>query len=567
MTWQRVEGSHIDPEITEGISSAIADPLWMLARQWQVGEFRGEDAASPVLVDADVVTVPIAEFWIDGTDGRHTITRGDVDGRPLEMLAESEPISTGPASIRIRLESGAALIRSLRLAGAQSATLVAFHDEYPLTDTIEATLDPLGSAQLALLARRVPDAAAVASALATVGGDARQIAPIVPIAEPQKSRLGTAVTTWATDTAAVFCEPGATQPSAWQTPRLEYRFGLSASLADRTIELTASEYPGGTLDWYHFDVTATKPSMESPRGQTRKHLTSLPTPLQYAGMPAPRWWEFEDHDVDFGGLGGGPDDLARSVLASYAMVAGDDWYVVPCDVAAGSLARVQNMVVLDDFGDRTTIASTAANDDLPGRERVWKFFELSDDDGPANRRAPLLLLPPVLHATEHSRPVEQVEFRRDEMANIAWAIERRIESAAGRTIDRNAPRTPPPAPLPVATDDRWYFALSTDVPDHWIPLVPVRIDGTHTQIALRRGRVSTEPDEHTAKGRVLEPEHAFVMHEEEIPAGGLLVERHWQLARDANGKVCLWVGRKRSPGGGPMQRTPLHFDELTGWRG
>ena len=56
MTWFRLEGSSRDPELTEGLTACLADPLWTLARQLQVGEFHGEDAASPILVGAEVAS-------------------------------------------------------------------------------------------------------------------------------------------------------------------------------------------------------------------------------------------------------------------------------------------------------------------------------------------------------------------------------------------------------------------------------------------------------------------------------------------------------------------------------
>ena len=58
VTWLRLEGSSRDPELTEGLTACIADPLWTLARQLQVGEFHGEDAASPILVDASLRSRP-----------------------------------------------------------------------------------------------------------------------------------------------------------------------------------------------------------------------------------------------------------------------------------------------------------------------------------------------------------------------------------------------------------------------------------------------------------------------------------------------------------------------------
>jgi hypothetical protein len=308
----------------------------------------------------------------------------------------------------------------------------------------------------------------------------------------------------------------------------------------------------------------------SPRvaGLTRKTLESLPNPLTFAGMPAARWWEFEDRDVSFGDLAGGPDDLARSVIAAYALVAGDDWFVVPCSLPAGSLAEVTKLRVLDDFGTWTDVPSTAQRDSKAG-PRPWRFFELAGDPGPGRGQAPLLFLPPVVGSAEQSRPLETVEFRRDEMANIAWAIEHRVESAAGRAVDRQARASDagsdPQETVEDTREDQWRYRLSTDVPDHWVPLVPVRIPGSHAQVVLRRGRIAAEGDGHPAKGTILEPDRPFVMHEEEIPVGGIRVDRRYQLARGADGRVYVWVGRRKVPSGGPMRRTPLRFDTLTGW--
>ena len=400
-----------------------------------------------------------------------------------------------------------------------------------------------------------------------MGGDAALLPELAGFDETMTTRLATVISEWERRESSMFRDADAAGLSAWSGQRLEYRFGLSAAVPGGTIELDAPEYPGGRLDWYHFDVrSAPEPSGETEpvAGLGHKSLTSLATPLEFAGMPASRWWEFEDHDVDFGDLAGGPDDLARSVIAAYAMVAGDDWFVVPCTLPSGSLAHVRTLRVLDDFGLWTDIHATAARDGAT-TGRPWRFFELTGDPGPERTEAPLLFLPPVIGTVEQSRPLESVEFRRDEMANMAWAIERRVESQAGRPVDREAGRSNTAADAHEVLGDDWQYRLSTDVPDHWVPLVPVRINGTTPQVVLRRGRIATEGEAQPAKGRILEPEHPFVMREEEIPVGGVKVTRRYQAARGADGKVNLWVGRHKAPSGGPMRRTPLRFDELAGW--
>src|SRR5690606_9061403 len=50
----RLEVVGVDPSLGEGLRNRVGDPLWLLARQWQLGEFRAEDRASPVFIDARI---------------------------------------------------------------------------------------------------------------------------------------------------------------------------------------------------------------------------------------------------------------------------------------------------------------------------------------------------------------------------------------------------------------------------------------------------------------------------------------------------------------------------------
>ena len=45
--WSRLEPRARDAEMKQSLQAQIRDPAWMLARQWQVGEFSGHDAGSP----------------------------------------------------------------------------------------------------------------------------------------------------------------------------------------------------------------------------------------------------------------------------------------------------------------------------------------------------------------------------------------------------------------------------------------------------------------------------------------------------------------------------------------
>ena len=48
-TWSRIEPRNVATNIDIGYAARVHDPLWLLARQWQVGEFQGEDAGTPIV--------------------------------------------------------------------------------------------------------------------------------------------------------------------------------------------------------------------------------------------------------------------------------------------------------------------------------------------------------------------------------------------------------------------------------------------------------------------------------------------------------------------------------------
>ena len=90
--------------------------------------------------------------------------------------------------------------------------------------------------------------------------------------------------------------------------------------------------------------------------------------------------------------------------------------------------------------------------------RSTRLFELTG--GEAGARTFLFLTPTLANVIEGA-PVEDVRFIRDEMANLAWAVERTVESPTGRAVDRYEayqdeqlaqaePAQPPPATAPAA---------------------------------------------------------------------------------------------------------------------
>ncbi len=547
MTWLRVEGSTRDPDVAAGLSAEIADPLWLLARQWQVGEFHGEDAASPVMVTGRVAVTPLTGF----APGNAATSSGRGAGRPIEVLVEQEAVGD---DVRLALELGWVLLRSLAARGGRTELRALLRQRFPATLPADDGLDPDGRVALDLLARRSFDGLALADTVRDIGGPRDFVAGLP--SGMRSPALATAIAVWL-DAVDDFVRLPEQQSSSWRDADLEYQFRVAAPLdgkqpAANELGFAASEFGGGRLDWYHFR----RESEQAPLGTTgeanTRRITVLPTGLNFSGIPASRFWEIEDHAVSFGDLVGGPEDIARAVVGAFAAVYRDDWLSVPCRVPTGSVARVEQLTVFDDYGHEHDIRSVAAND---GPGRLWKFFELEGDDGPnaidrRARRSPLLMIAPTLADVEQGRPLERVDLRRDEIANLVWGIERRAVGASGRSIDRAA-LSPPPADRPPEAAE-WGFEAFHPVPEHWIPFVPA-IDGDPAaepaQTFLRRGRMAaTDPDVPDERllpmGRVLDASRPMRVHEEAVPDAGLRIDRRYQRTRSSDGRIHLWMGRR-----------------------
>ena len=48
-SWSRIEPAPPGNDVAAGLAARTADALWLLARQWQVGEFQAEDGGTPIV--------------------------------------------------------------------------------------------------------------------------------------------------------------------------------------------------------------------------------------------------------------------------------------------------------------------------------------------------------------------------------------------------------------------------------------------------------------------------------------------------------------------------------------
>lgn len=574
--WDRIEPHTRSDQLEEGLQARVADPLWLLGRQWQLGEFRGEDAATPIHASLEAGWRPLETFRNDASRGLEI--ESFPSGIPLEARAEAEPMQRNPGGLMLAAEAGLQFLR--RLGAVDLEPLRSdFRRAFPLQvdEKMLTGLPERVKHRLALLARRAIDGRALYEA------SNEQLARLAR-SEGERTTLGVILGRWREEYAGRFEEPGPSGDT-WVPERLEHRFSVATASQQGEVSLAASEYVGGRLDWYSFDV-ASGPGSSHGLGKARLRSRTaqlLPVPLAYPGMPSSRWWEFEEGSVYFGAIEGGPADIARLCVAEYATVYSDDWFLIPLRLPVGSLARVTRLRVIDTFGASHRVLPVAFNDqrhaDRPtGRgARPWAYFELSGDPSPLieiegsptveqeSRLAPWLFLPPVVVSTLSGKPLEQVGFIRDEGANLAWAIEASIEGPTGHPLRRRhlwALANPPDA-KPAREDgadtepnaESWRYRLQTRVPPYWIPLVPERAHEGSKDMRLRRARMLAWDDiserwAKGAKGQLLAPHRPLWFFEEEIPRGGVEVSRHWQLARGGDGELHLWMAREKRPGRG-----------------
>ena len=410
--------------------------------------------------------------------------------------------------------------------------------------------------------------AALSAALRPAPPAKAALPPELAIAPADSAEVRVAAESWLQWYETLISEPSGGNP-AWAAERMEYGFSIATRMAAGEKVLTAQEYFTGRVDWHDFNVNdgASLRAGNDASGTVSTRAV-IPTPVTYRGMPAARFWEFEDAQVDFGAVKAGPEDLARMLFIEFAISYGNDWFVIPVELAVGSLCRTSSLIVTNTFGERFLIHPSGK---LGGASAAWRMFQLSSlpQPGKALRvegaNADLFFLPPALMNSLEGRPIEEVLFLRDEMANMAWGVERVVESAAERPLNRFEQQRSVATPPDERPQDKLIYRLATEVPDNWIPLLPVQ---SNTGLRLQRGKMLKADGSRLtvpARGDVLNPEmpgpDGLAIYEEEIPREGIRVTRNYQLARWQDGSTHLWVGRRKEVGRGEGS-SGLRFDIL-----
>jgi hypothetical protein len=589
-TWNRLEARPRTQNFDRALHAEVRDPLWMLTKQWQMGEFRGSDAGSPVFAKLKIDTTRLTKYRPDAHP-----TQPFAYGLPFETKVEHRPVAFSlagrPIAFDLRLAMGRYWLALIAPVGFRQA----FIDAYPI-----AAPDPTQAANANICAHpEVWQTFAAIAGRAMDGGALYQhlkadpanhaydgVAGIAP-GDPAATAIDDRAPRFIAWFERLIVQPPA-DDDAWLPSKLEYQFAASAPLPGGGEKVyVADEYYQGRLDWYSLDVDPGTPALDPVPGSDVTGLpadsvqTVIPTAVSFAGMPNTRWWAFEDNKTNFGDIDASTTDLAKLLFMEFALVYANDWFVIPYTLPAGAVATVRGLVVTNVFGERFWIEAAGAGADADWQR--WSMFTIDVAGQPGAKADTSLLLLPTVTKILRSPPSEDILLLRDEVANMVWGVEQTIPVATGeskRGIEAarqtlaflQALVGPAPAPVPANAPIR-YRVMNT-VPENWIPFIPVHVDGSNRDIQLQRAAmprilegdpnppVKVEPRTVLLReGLDRTPQQTYFVFEEEVPRAGARLMQTFERTRWTDGKVYTWLRVRRQTGRGEGS-SGLGFDEL-----
>jgi hypothetical protein len=585
--YNRLESRPRTDNFNRALRAEIRDALWMICKQWQMGEFLGDDAGTPVAAKVHIKGQQIAKYKPNGND-----TEAFDLETPLEGTVERRPIPFQAGELRLALDLRVQMGRRwLKMIPAGAG------DEFKNTYQIvapdpPATDEPLICAhveawqQFKAVAGRAMDGAGLYFHLkenpANLASDG--VAGLTPSQKTAADNAGPLFVEWFEK---LYLMPDKEKGDAWLPERLEYQFacGVPDGEGGERV-LTAEEYYQDRIDWFSFDWDKSQQTLGDAPGAAsdlpleKKYVTQsfIPAAVRFNGMPDTRWWAFEDGKTNFGDIKPSTTDLAKLLLMEFGLVYANDWFLLPHTVPIGSALNIRGLAVTNTFGERFWIEPAGSGSDQAWQR--WAMFALNIK-GTADEPADLtLLVLPTVPKIQESSPLEEVAFIRDEMANMVWGIETVVPMAHGSSREGNIAAAeldaylraalPPPAPFQPKASFR--YNTMTTVPENWIPFVPEHVPNNNRQIQLRRAAMPRYPYDLTPSFKRVRPRTTLLregldagkpyhIHEEEVPRAGMRVAELYQRTRWKNGKVFIWLGINKNTGRGEGH-SGLAFDQI-----
>ncbi len=654
----RIEPSTQDAKYGRALSFEVYDPLWILARQWQYGRFKGNDCGS--IVTAKIRTEKKRLKTVKYGNGEERKFSAEA---PLEYEVEKRDRRITPY---IRIVSAVHLTKKIKRNFAENADeiIALFCDNYPLADfskSSEGGIEEIKVEQNTELKRlysvygkRIFDG--YDALWGIVSGGFKNILKSKGMYSDDMQKVANAYREWFYRKYFPLSSAGRVNGNGcWSDEKLGYE--VAVGTCDGSY--CAEDYDSGKLSWYSFDGENMEEAFDSglefqfpinkghdseeqistsyikkdreksetikiSSGRMRrsrisqkhfimgeivggemlertenkifkkdnpdaeiKMLSYLPVVADFPGAPSHRLWQCEGHNVRFGN----ETDfsfMANAVIMQYTSMYNHDWFLTPLEVEAGCVVDVTGIIVTDTFGERIFINKSAERNDNYAKEirfdDRWALFSTSRMEAWNNNNFTScdgLLIAPTVLRNEESKPLEEVQFLRDEMANMLWGVETVIDNGCGGTWDGQEMSTAVLASIDeqntksdrVPADECEYsYVLQNRVPLNWIPFIPRHIKGQAREIRFQRGRMpmflNGKYESVRPSTSLLEARHDFdeniiprFINEEEITGYGVKLVNTAQRTRWFLGETFNWTGYKTFISN-TQANSGLMFDEL-----
>src|ERR1043166_8977452 len=116
LMWNRIEGRPRAHDFSKALKAEVRDALWMLTKQWQIGELNGDDAGTPAFAKIHITSSQFDQFKADSHEQQPFETNV-----PLETKVEQKRIpfirDGKEISIDIRLQMGRYWLKLLKVSG------------------------------------------------------------------------------------------------------------------------------------------------------------------------------------------------------------------------------------------------------------------------------------------------------------------------------------------------------------------------------------------------------------------------------------------------------------------
>ncbi len=429
--WNRLEGRPRTKNFQRALRAEIRDPLWMLCKQWQSGEFKGDDAGSPIFAKVHMATTELTKYRpgnaaVQGFD-KTAPFEATVEQRPFPYVGQQHILS-----LDIRLLMGRQWLKYLQSVGLSALRLQFIqHANYKIAEPDPAsrndaflTAHPSVWQSFSAMANRAMDGANLYFYLIA---DAQNHAydGITLTNESDKTTIDELSKKFVQWYEKLFYQPGDEHNDAWQAKQLEYQFAVSAPQQGAEKVMVAEEYYQGRLDWYSLDVDPAQTSLSVATDNTNENdsgvessitMSFFPTAIQFEGMPHTRWWTFEEGKTSFGDIKPDTTDINKLLLMEFGLIYANDWFLVPFQLPVGSIAKVKGLSVTNVFGERIWVTASGSGNDEDWQR--WAMFNLAIKGDENVRADTSLVLLPTVSKVQEGKPVDDLRFVRDEVANM-----------------------------------------------------------------------------------------------------------------------------------------------------